>query len=281
MNAMLRGRPGAEGSPLSRAQQRKQAIATPGLPRPFRHLQAGRAVPSGCHSPRQARCAPPAAARPSPRLSSAPCRLPCSRAFLEARYNKDFKAPGRCSPPVLPAARHHCGPGAPASPGAVAGNAGGVGMLARHAGQPCTHRCRPGAGPPRCRRRRLHGPRPPANCCCWRSCAANPWNASAQPLSASRPTPPLPQGRGWPSAATLQRSGGRPRQAQHMARVYSKAYRSDEPAMTSLARVYAGEAGCAGRGWLCAVPAAARPAAAAQHGGRPPPRLLLAAGDAL
>lgn len=29
----------------------------------------------------------------------------------------------------------------------------------------------------------------------------------------------------------------------HMARVYSKAYRSDEPAMTSLARVYAGERG--------------------------------------
>ena len=28
-----------------------------------------------------------------------------------------------------------------------------------------------------------------------------------------------------------------------MARVYSKAYRSDEPAMTSLARVYAGGAG--------------------------------------
>ena len=28
--------------------------------------------------------------------------------------------------------------------------------------------------------------------------------------------------------------------AEHMARVYSKAYRSDEPAMTSLARVYAG-----------------------------------------
>ena len=29
-----------------------------------------------------------------------------------------------------------------------------------------------------------------------------------------------------------------------MARVYSKAYRSDEPAMTSLARVYAGEGSC-------------------------------------
>lgn len=48
----------------------------------------------------------------------------------------------------------------------------------------------------------------------------------------------------------------------HMARVYSKAYRSDEPAMTSLARVYAGtlpgvawgDAGSLGLGgncWLC------------------------------
>lgn len=72
-----------------------------------------------------------------------------------------------------------------------------------------------------------------------RFCAAS---ACALPtlMPPARLLSPCLQGRGWPCVQALERSGGRPRQAQHMARVYSKAYRSDEPAMTSLARVYAG-----------------------------------------
>lgn len=66
------------------------------------------------------------------------------------------------------------------------------------------------------------------------------------PAPLRRPLPAQPQQA--QQLASLSSSGGTgpapaplaaPR-PHHMARVYSKAYRSDEPAMTSLARVYAG-----------------------------------------